>query len=322
MSPALRAIVDRLLPNAIRQSEPSYSMAILKKARDELLVEARHRCTICSEKCFELHHIIEQADGGTDDADNLIVLCPNCHQHRYHRSGEFTRDQLRLYKQKLKESAEVERRLLQNLEDLRARIGVDAPGDVEAALRIELSEAAAQVVAERAPGVQRSIDETARFLAEREELRGGARTAIEVEWEIERARAKAEFPEIQIVGVDDAAYRKASEFPAAYEFVLILNLRPNSVWIQAFDMEYRISWYHMKRTTRVRSDRIVMVIADSDNLQGHVDFAKQLVQRTNATIQRDIFHQIDSNINQGKRHALEQFDAIKSMKTRTRDLRL
>ena len=73
-------------------------MAILKAARDKLLVDARHRCTICAEKCFEIHHIIEQAEGGTDDIENLIVLCPNCHQHRYHRSGEFTRDQLRLYK--------------------------------------------------------------------------------------------------------------------------------------------------------------------------------------------------------------------------------
>lgn len=78
-------------------------MSIPTKVRDNLLVEARHRCTICSEKCFELHHIIEQAEGGTDGPENLIVLCPNCHQQRYHRSGEFTRDQLRLYKLKLRE---------------------------------------------------------------------------------------------------------------------------------------------------------------------------------------------------------------------------
>jgi 5-methylcytosine-specific restriction endonuclease McrA len=71
-------------------------MAIPKAVRDVLLVEARHRCTVCSEKCFEIHHIMEVSEGGTDEPDNLIVLCPNCHQHRYHRSGEFTRDQLRL----------------------------------------------------------------------------------------------------------------------------------------------------------------------------------------------------------------------------------
>jgi hypothetical protein len=93
-------------------------VAIPKRVRDELLVEARHRCTICAEKCFEIHHIIEQNEGGTDEAENLIVLCPNCHQHRYHRSGEFTRDQLCLYKAKLKEQNEIERRLSLHLEEI------------------------------------------------------------------------------------------------------------------------------------------------------------------------------------------------------------
>ena len=93
-------------------------MAILKTVRDQLLFECRHRCTVCSEKCFEIHHIIEQGEGGTNDIDNLIVLCPNCHQHRCHRSAEFTRDQLQLYKKRLKEKNEVEKRVLQNLEEI------------------------------------------------------------------------------------------------------------------------------------------------------------------------------------------------------------
>ena len=37
---------------------------------------------------LEIHHIIRQAKDGGDDPDNLIVLCPNCHQRRYHLSGE------------------------------------------------------------------------------------------------------------------------------------------------------------------------------------------------------------------------------------------
>lgn len=52
-------------------------MAIPKSVRDILLVEAKHRCTICSEKCFEIHHIIEQADGGTDEEDNRSALQEN-----------------------------------------------------------------------------------------------------------------------------------------------------------------------------------------------------------------------------------------------------
>jgi 5-methylcytosine-specific restriction endonuclease McrA len=106
-------------------------MAITKAVRDQLLVEARHRCTICSEKCFEIHHIIERAEGGSDELENLIVLCPNCHQHRYHRSGEFTREQLRLYKQKLKEQNEIERRVLQNLEEIRQNLATVPPEESE-----------------------------------------------------------------------------------------------------------------------------------------------------------------------------------------------
>lgn len=97
-------------------------MALNKKLRDALLVEARHRCTVCFEKCFEIHHIVEKSEGGTDDEDNLIVLCPNCHQHRYHRFGELTRDQLRLYKAKLKESNEIERDLRDELEYVRGEM--------------------------------------------------------------------------------------------------------------------------------------------------------------------------------------------------------
>ena len=126
-------------------------MTIPKAVRDQMLVEARHRCTICAEKCFELHHIVEQAEGGGDEAENLIVLCPNCHQHRYHRSREFTRDQLRLYKQQLKEQNEIEKRLLLNLDELRTRIGVDGAEALERELRTELSEAASQVSKDRSP---------------------------------------------------------------------------------------------------------------------------------------------------------------------------
>jgi hypothetical protein len=93
---------------------------IPKKIRDALLVEARHKCTICFERCFEIHHIIKKSEGGTDDDDNLIVLCPNCHQHRYHRCGEFTPDQLRLYKAKLKEANEIEQELREELEYFKA----------------------------------------------------------------------------------------------------------------------------------------------------------------------------------------------------------
>lgn len=97
-------------------------MGILKRVREELLVEARHRCTICAAMCFQVHHIIEKSVGGSDDADNLIVLCPNCHLHRVHRNNEITVSQLRLYKQRLGEGNEVERRLLLHILELQRQV--------------------------------------------------------------------------------------------------------------------------------------------------------------------------------------------------------
>jgi len=97
-------------------------MTISKAVRDLLLVQARHRCTICLETCFEVHHIVEQAEGGGDEPANLIVLCPNCHQHRVHRSKEITREQLREYKRRLGDGAEMEKRLLLNLAEIHSRV--------------------------------------------------------------------------------------------------------------------------------------------------------------------------------------------------------
>ncbi len=297
-------------------------MGISKSIRDALLVEARHRCTICSEKCFEIHHIIEQAEGGTDDEENLIVLCPNCHQHRYHRSGEFTRDQLRLYKAKLKEANEIERRLLLNLEDIKNHIGVLSSSELDQQLQTELNQAAKLMNPSRSTTIHQTIIETAKELATRNELLGGARRAIEVQFEVDRQQTKAQFPTIEIERIDDDAYRKSDEFPAAYTFVLALNRRPHQDWIGVFDKMYKGNWYNMKRKTRIVGDRIQMIVADSDNLQAHVDFAKRLVDETNRFIQGEGFAHIDRQIDAAKAQALKEYDAIQSMKDRTKNLKL
>ena len=72
--------------------------------------------------CFELHHIVERANGGGDEPENLIVLCPNCHQHRIHRSHEITADQLRLYKLRLLEENEIGARLRLHTEELKREL--------------------------------------------------------------------------------------------------------------------------------------------------------------------------------------------------------
>lgn len=48
----------------------------------KILKRANKGCSICNwnESTCDIHHIIERKNGGTDENDNLIVVCPNCHR--------------------------------------------------------------------------------------------------------------------------------------------------------------------------------------------------------------------------------------------------
>lgn len=70
---------------------------------DLLLEQAGHRCTVCNENCYELHHIDFLENGGKTEYNNLIALCPNCHT-RVHRENVPNPQQLRHYKLKLEVS--------------------------------------------------------------------------------------------------------------------------------------------------------------------------------------------------------------------------
>jgi hypothetical protein len=73
--------------------------AIPARIKREVLVQAHHRCAICQEPAYDIHHITEWSKGGRHTLDNLIALCPNCHR-RVHR-GEIDRPALRRYKANL-----------------------------------------------------------------------------------------------------------------------------------------------------------------------------------------------------------------------------
>lgn len=298
------------------------TMAIIKSIRDKLLVEARHRCTICAEKCFEVHHIIEQADGGTDDYNNLIVLCPNCHQHRYHRSGEFTRDQLIQYKANLIEKNELEKRLLLDLEEIRLQLGNVSPDESLKQLNQAIKESSNIISDNQSDAFKKSISDTAHWLAEHDLMRKGAREAIEIEWEIKREQEKGKYQEVALLKVDDDAYKKANDFERAYTLVFVLDRTPYPEWEKAFMHTFRNSLYCMKRSTEIDRDRIVMIVADTDNLQAHADFAKRLVNDTNKFIKDVIMNDLDTRINIAKQDALREFDAIQSLKNRTKDIKL
>lgn len=222
----------------------------------------------------------------------------------------------------MKERNEIESRVLKNLEEIREMMSTVSPEESEEKLRQELVEAASLVSGGESPEIFSSIQKTSEWLAERDLIRGGAREAIEIEWDLRKEQEKRRYPEIQIERVNDDAFRKASDFQRAYNLEFVLDQIPNRNWSEIFMQNWQSSRYNMKRETDIRRDRIVMIVADSDNLQGHADFAKRLVTETNEFVKSRLFAHIDGECEQHKRAALEQFDAIQSMKSRTRDIKL
>jgi hypothetical protein len=209
-----------------------------------------------------------------------------------------------------------------NLEELRAKIGANDSRAIEEELRKELAEAAQSVSESDSPGIHSAVQETSKWLAEHQSLGEGARRAIEVEWEIRRQQEKAKYPKISITGIDESRWRKADEFPSAYSFVMILSQAPNSEWLDVWRGEFESSWFGGKRSTDIELDRMFVVVSDQDNLQNQVDFAKQVVQRTNERISQILFPRIDQYIEQSKQAALTELDTINSLKAKTRNLRI
>jgi len=69
-------------------------MSFKKSDVDELLAATGRRCCLCGRQHrVQVHHIVAKEDGGTDDIDNAIPLCPNCHDevHSGYTSGRTTR---------------------------------------------------------------------------------------------------------------------------------------------------------------------------------------------------------------------------------------
>lgn len=79
--------------------------------RDEvsrLFADVKRRCCICYRFCgskIETDHIIPEADGGTDDIDNAIPVCFECHAEihsyndRHPRGRKFLPDELRAHRE-------------------------------------------------------------------------------------------------------------------------------------------------------------------------------------------------------------------------------
>jgi 5-methylcytosine-specific restriction endonuclease McrA len=52
-----------------------------RKVRAVVLARDKHRCRACSSSHgLDVHHVIMRSLGGSDEAQNLIALCRDCHQ--------------------------------------------------------------------------------------------------------------------------------------------------------------------------------------------------------------------------------------------------
>ena len=62
-------------------------MSFPRNVRDEALVRSHRRCCICHEfggRAVNVHHIIQEADGGANSIENSICLCLRCHSEAGH----------------------------------------------------------------------------------------------------------------------------------------------------------------------------------------------------------------------------------------------
>jgi uncharacterized CHY-type Zn-finger protein len=54
-------------------------MPFSEKTKLEAKRKSHFACVICHQPFVEVHHILPQADGGSDDLDNAAPLCGSCH---------------------------------------------------------------------------------------------------------------------------------------------------------------------------------------------------------------------------------------------------
>ncbi|MFA6596979.1 MAG: HNH endonuclease [Ignavibacteriaceae bacterium] len=55
-------------------------MAFSEKIKYDVKKRAHLSCCVCKSIGIEVHHIVPQSEGGSDDFDNASPLCPSCHE--------------------------------------------------------------------------------------------------------------------------------------------------------------------------------------------------------------------------------------------------
>jgi hypothetical protein len=76
--------------------------AIPKDVRNQVLVNAMHRCCLCPEHhdVVDLHHVILVSEGGPNTKENLMAVCPTCHAKIHRIRKKYSVEQLQMYKER------------------------------------------------------------------------------------------------------------------------------------------------------------------------------------------------------------------------------
>jgi hypothetical protein len=72
----------------------TWTVGFAKSDVDDLLARTGRMCAVCNrQNGVQVHHIVPKHDGGSDDASNMIPICPNCHDeaHADYTPGRTTR---------------------------------------------------------------------------------------------------------------------------------------------------------------------------------------------------------------------------------------
>lgn len=78
--------------NIVNYKKDSFSLLdFSKRTVAKILRRANLACSICSwnDASCDIHHIIQVKNGGSDEMDNLICVCPNCHRNIHQNGSKF-----------------------------------------------------------------------------------------------------------------------------------------------------------------------------------------------------------------------------------------
>lgn len=82
----------RKVPHSLDDPKSLFGLSLRTAAK--ILKRANIKCIMCGwdKTALDIHHVIERKNGGTNDHNNLVPLCPNC--HRMAHEGKYTKDEL------------------------------------------------------------------------------------------------------------------------------------------------------------------------------------------------------------------------------------